>query len=62
MKRTINWTKYQPKVSTERQNQYLDFLIDPSFQGLNMLFVLSFVDEAQRVNKKIIINKKILML
>ena len=27
-----------------------------------MLFVLSFVDEAQRVNKKIIINKKILML
>ena len=27
-KRTINWNKYQSKVSTERQNQYLDFLID----------------------------------
>ena len=33
-KRTINWNKYQPKVSPERQNQYLNFLIDPSFQGV----------------------------
>ena len=38
-KRTINWNKCQPKVSLERQNQYLDFLIDPSFQGVNRLFV-----------------------
>ena len=37
-KRTINWNKYQPKVSPERQNQYLDFLIDPSFQRINILF------------------------
>ena len=36
-KRTINWKKYQPNVSTERINQYLDFLIDSSFQGLNTL-------------------------
>ena len=40
--------KYQPKVSTERQNQYLDFLNDPTFQGVNRLFVLSFENEAQR--------------
>ena len=38
-KRTVNWHKYQIKVSTERQNQYLNFLIDPSFQGVNRLFV-----------------------
>ena len=38
-KRTINWNKYQPKVSPERQNQYLFFLIDPSVQGVNGLFV-----------------------
>ena len=31
-KRTINWNKYQSKISTEAQNQYLDFLINPSFQ------------------------------
>ena len=29
----INRNKYQPKVSTERQNQYLDFLINPDFQS-----------------------------
>ena len=33
-KRTINWNKHQSKVSSERQNQYLDFLIDTSFQGI----------------------------
>ena len=38
-KRTINWKKYQTKASTEGQSQYLDFLIDPSFQGVNRLFV-----------------------
>ena len=34
--------KYQRKVSTERVNQFLVSLIDPSFKGLNRLFVLSF--------------------
>ena len=51
-KRIINWNKYQPKISTERQNQYLDFLIDPSCQRVNRLFVLSFEDEAQRATFK----------
>ena len=30
---------------TEGQNQYLDFLIDPSFQGGNRPFVLLFENE-----------------
>ena len=30
-KRTSISKKYQPKVSPEKQNQYLDFLTDPSF-------------------------------
>ena len=37
-KRTVNQNKYQPKVSTERQNQYLDLLIDPNFQEANRLY------------------------
>ena len=41
-KRTINWKKYQPKVSTEVQDQYLDILVDPSFHVVNRLFVLLF--------------------
>ena len=36
-KRTIHWNKYQRKVSPERRNQYLDFLIGPSFQEVNRL-------------------------
>ena len=31
-KRTINCSKYQSKITTQAQSQYLDFLIDPSFQ------------------------------
>ena len=41
-KKTINWNKYQPKVSLERQNQYLDLAFDPYIQGVNRCFVLSF--------------------
>ena len=41
-KKTINWNKYEPKVTVEQQNQYLDFLINPSVQGVNRLSVLSF--------------------
>ena len=51
-KRTINWNKYQPKVSADGINQYLDFLIDPSFQGVNRLCVLPFAKEAQRTSYK----------
>ena len=46
-KRTANLNKYQSKGSVERQNQYLDYLIDLSFQGENRFFVLSFEDYAQ---------------
>ena len=41
-KRTINWNKYQSKVSMQAPSPYLDFLIDPSFQGVNKVFGLSF--------------------
>ena len=45
---TTSWNKYETKVSTEGVNQYLDFLIDPSFQGVNRLSVLSFENESDR--------------
>ena len=47
-KRTINWNKYQQKYSSDRQNQYLNFLISASFQGVNRLFVLLFENEDDR--------------
>ena len=41
-KRTVNWNKYRPEFKTLPQNRYLNYLIDPSFQGVNKLFVLPF--------------------
>ena len=51
-KRTFKWNKYQAKVLNEGVHQYLDFLIDPSFQGVNRLFILPFEDVAQRTSDK----------
>ena len=45
LKRTINWNKYQSNPKTYSQNRYLTHLVDPSFQGVNRLFVLSFENE-----------------
>ena len=39
-------------MSIERQNQYLDYLIHPSFQGVNRFFVLPFENEAQQISYK----------
>ena len=49
-KRTFNWNKHEPKVVVQEQNRYLDFLINPSFQGVNRLFVLSFQNNGVRTS------------
>ena len=50
--RTINWNKYLPKTTNQAQNRDLEFLIDPSFQGANRLFVLLFKDDYGRKSHK----------
>ena len=47
-KRIINWNKYESSPKTYAQNRYLNHLINPSFQGVNIIFVLSFENEDQR--------------
>ena len=47
-KRTINWNKYESNIKTFAQNRYLNHLINPSFQGVNRLFILSFENEDDR--------------
>ena len=47
-KRTINWNRYQSKATIQTRNHYLDYLIDPNFQGVNRLFVLSFENNAHQ--------------
>ena len=41
-KRTINWNKYQSDPKTYARKRYLNDLVDPIFQEINRLFVLSF--------------------
>ena len=41
-KRTIKWNKYQSKVTVQERSQYLHYLVDPSFQRVYRLSVLSF--------------------
>ena len=49
-KRTINWNKYESNIKTFAQNRYLNYLINPSFQGVSRLFVLSFENENDRTS------------
>ena len=51
-KRTISWNKYLAKPELLAQNANLNHLIEPSFQGVNRLFVLAFEDDEQRISKK----------
>ena len=48
-KRIINWNRYQSNLTIQQQNPNLDKIIDPSFQGVNRLFVLSFVLKSYNV-------------
>ena len=53
-KRVINWNKYLPNPELLARNQNLNYLIEPSFQGVNRLFVLAFENDAQRTSHSII--------
>ena len=48
-KRTINWNKYLSIPELLRRNPNLNHLVEPSFQGINRLFVLAFEGDAQRI-------------
>ena len=49
-KRVINWNKYLSKPESFRRNANLNYLVEPSFQGINRLFVLAFEGDTQRTS------------
>ena len=49
-KRVINWNKHLSKPELLRRNPNLNHLVEPSFQGINRLFVLAFENDAQRTS------------
>ena len=52
-KKTISWNKYESSIKALAQNRYLNYLINPSFQGANRLFVLVFENENGRTSHSI---------
>ena len=49
-KRVINWNKYLSKPELLAQNPNLNHLVEPSFQGINGLFVLAFENDDDRTS------------
>ena len=49
-KRVINWNKYLSKSELLVQNPNLKHLVEPSFQGVNRLFVLAFENDDDRTS------------
>ena len=47
-KRIINWNKNLSKPELLRRDPNLNCLIEPSFQGVNRLFVLALENDARR--------------
>ena len=51
-KRAINWNKHLSKPELLAQNPNLNYLVEPSVEGVNRIFVLVFEYDAQRSSKK----------
>ena len=51
-KRVINWNKYLSKPESLAPNLNLNYLVEPSFQGVNIFFVLAFENDDQRTSAK----------
>ena len=49
-KGTIDWNKYQSDPKMYAQNQYLNHLLHPRFQGVNRSFVLSYENKDGRTS------------
>ena len=51
-KRVFNWNRYLSKPELLAQNPNLNHLVEPSFQGVNILFVLAYKNYTQRTTAK----------
>ena len=51
-KRVINWNKYLSKPELLLQNANLNHLFEPSFKGVNRLFVLAFENDNHRISTR----------
>ena len=51
-KKTIKWNKCRSEMTNRAKTNNLNYLIDPTFNKVNRLFVLSFQNGEDSTNKK----------
>ena len=51
-KKTIKWNKYRSEMTNQAKTNNLNYLIDPTFNKVNRLSVLSFQNEEDSTSKK----------
>ena len=49
-RRIIKWNKYRSEMTNQTKTNNLNYLIDPAFNKVNRLFVLSFENEEDRTS------------
>ena len=49
-KTTLKWNKYRPQMTKQTKTNKLNYLIDPTFNKVNRLFVLLFENEDHRTS------------
>ena len=49
-RRTIKWNKYRLEMTNQTKTNTLNYLIDPTFNKVNRLFVLSFKNKDDRTS------------
>ena len=49
-KKELEWISV--KVTLQKQNRYLDYLIEPGYQGKNRFFALQFENDVLRIRYK----------
>ena len=42
-KRTTSWNKYRSEITTQTENNNLDYLTDPTFTNINEMFAHMFI-------------------
>ena len=58
-KRTIKWNKYRSEMNNHTKANNLNYLIDPTYNKVNRLFILSFENEEDRISFFKVLRTKI---
>ena len=53
LKEQLTWNKYQIKPELLAQNANLNHLVEPSFQGINKLFILAFEKRTKMIKEQV---------